>query len=148
MDSILEVINVTEPVANQTGNGYNQKISVQEYKFLPGIGKIATVNSATRILFSGVVNKQGEAIKTKDQVLFNKLKAGDPVMGQVVSVNTTPYEIGGRTVTKFTTFVFEGEDVTKIVNNLLRSKGAVMVDALGNLTAELPKNDFVAEMQP
>ena len=143
MDNILEVVSASEPVANSTGNGYNQKISVQEYKFLPGIGKIATVNSATRVLFSGIVNKQGETIKTKDQILFNKLKAGDPVMGQVVNVNTTPYEINGNTVTKFTTFVFEGEDTAKIVNNLLRPKGAVMVDSLGNLTAELPKNNLV-----
>ena len=139
--SILKVTSVSPIKENGTGNGQNQQITVQEFKVLP-IGQgvaIPTANVATRTLFKGVKNKTGDVIKSKDQIFFGTLEEGSQVMGKVVTVPTTQYDINGNAAHQFTTFIFEGESTYKIINNLLKSKGAVAKDDEGNLTAELPE---------
>lgn len=142
MESILKVKSVSEIKNNETGNGVNQKIEVQEYKVIPGVGLVATINTATRVLFSGITNTAGEVIKSKDQILFNNSHVGDIIAGKIAKVATTPYNINGNIVTSFSTVIFEGENEVKIINNQLKNKGAVMVTADGTLTAELPKAEL------
>ena len=71
------------------------------------------------------------------EVLAGNVKVGSLVAGNIVQFNTTPYTLGDKQVTSYTTIIFENEDALLVANNDLKNNLACVVDPTsGTLTAQ------------
>lgn len=139
MQTILKIVKLDEVKPAKTGNGHYQTIKVQQYRLIPvgnSVLQAVTAVAGTRVLWSERQKKDGKGV-VKGDLFFNSLNAGDPISGEVVKFNTTPYEIDGKTVTSFSTVVFEGENALNVANSQLSSHNACVIDEFGVATRDL-----------
>lgn len=139
MQTILKVVKLDDVKAAKTGNGHYQTIRVQQYRLIPvgnSVLQAVTAVAGTRVLWSERTKKDGSG-KVKGDLFYNSLNVGDPISGEIVRFNTTPYEIDGKTVTSFSTVVFEGENALNVANSQLSSHNACVVDENGVQTRDL-----------
>ena len=137
---VLQINSVGDVQEASNGRKF-RKIGFKAITFY-GTMKITSNKSATpRVIWGSFTDESSKVFKA-DQ-LFLDLQTGEQslggaVEGQVVTFNTTPYQIGDNQVSTYSCVVFSNENAFKVANNQLKTQKACVLDDDGNKTA--PEN--------
>lgn len=119
----------------------NRKYIVAKFKPVAYMPTGQAVNNnqqvVTRLLWDEFTDEKGNVFKADPlftDVATKNLNVGDLVEGNVVRVDTTPYDLNGRTATSTTLVVFSNEDVVTVANRALANNHACVVTDDGILT--------------
>jgi hypothetical protein len=131
MENIVKVTLVSEVKIATNERKYKTVRFVSMPKMITIGNKQVEVKSnqkeASRNIWADLENPDGTI--NKGDSLYNTIAVNDYVEGTIVSVNTSPYSIGERTVNSWTGVVFSNEDTIKYVNSQLKSNNAEVVVA-------------------
>lgn len=129
------VVTGVGPIIKAAKNGRHfQKVTFTEAPKTTAIaGKEVTVTSTrpsqTRNVWEDFTDAEGKFFKGDS--VFNSLEVGAVVEGDIVTSETTPYQIGeeddARVVGRYTCVVFGHEDPISYINGQLKSKNACVV---------------------
>ena len=127
---ILKVFNVETVISERTGNPYVRVSFRAATLNAEGVAVFTGLEKGTRIVFEG-----------------EEPNEGDVFAGGIYKFDTTPYTIDGKEVKSCKVVAFEGEDATKMANELLAAQGhnACVLKADGTPTIKLKKKKVVVE---
>ena len=138
MENLVRVTQVSEVKTATNDRNYKTVRFVSLPKMITIGGKQVEVKSnqkeASRNIWADLENPDGTI--NKGDSLYNNIAVGDIVEGNIVSVNTSPYTIGERTVSSWTGVVFSNEDTIKYANSQLKSNNAEVVIAADTTLAK------------
>lgn len=131
MTQALTVIKITNNKSKKTGADF-KTVEFTAMSFLGGKPVKSNLSGTRNIWDKRTITLQdGTTQEVKADPLFNGLAVGDLVSGRIVKVDTTDYDVNGRTVNSWKGVVFEGEDAIKYANSQLKANNAkVQLDGL------------------
>lgn len=138
MENLLKVTQVSEVKTASNGREYKTVRFVSLPKMIMMGGRQVEIKSnqkeASRNLWADLENPDGTV--NKGDSLYRDIAVNDIVEGNIVSVNTSDYTIGERTVNSWTGVVFSNEDTIKYANSQLKSNNAQVVVAADTTLAK------------
>lgn len=147
MENLMKVVSVSETKTASNGRSYKTVQFVSLPKMITVGGRTVEVKSnqkaATRNLWADFKDEVTNVVQKGDS-LFNDIAVGDIVEGKIVTVSTTDYAIGERTVNSWTGVIFSNEDQTKYINSQLKANNASVVEAV---STAVPVNTSVRQLQ-
>jgi hypothetical protein len=135
-------INSVDDVQEASNGRKFRKVSFKAITYFGGMKITKNQKAIPRIMWDSFKDETSGKTFQADQ-LFLDLQSGEQglggaVEGQVVTFNTTPYQIGENQVHTYSCVVFSNENGYKVANNQLKQQKACVVDDEGNRTA--PEN--------
>lgn len=149
-EQLLKVTAISDTKEDKNNRKY-VVVSLKPVRQFMGREVISSGKDRTRILWDKTELEGGKTIPATPLFLSyqkGELKVGDIVTGQIVTFDTTPYNLGGKDITTFTTVVFEGENPVTVANNQLKQqKASTVVDSAVTAPENLENNKLVNQTE-
>jgi hypothetical protein len=129
MNSYLKVSSVETKASEKTGGNY-KIVRFLATEFLPN-GKESVVGNveASRTLWPArELEINGVMTRVKADAIYDLVMKGEYFKGTVKSYDTVPYDLNGRTVSRFTTVVFDNENGLLVAARALRQHNSAPID--------------------
>lgn len=149
-EQLLKITAISERKKDKNGREY-VVVSLKPVRQFMGKEVISSGKDRTRVLWDKTELEGGKTIPATPlflSYLKGELKVGDIITGQIVTFDTTPYNLGGKDITSFTTVVFEGENPITVANNQLKQqKASTVVDGAVTAPENLENNKLVEQTE-